>query len=368
MIFASADLHIGASLRKRDPEFRDDSYLALDLAADRLIEKAHGEPSALLLAGDVFDRDHISGEAILAFRTFVERLKEAGIQVWAIEGNHDRQPGGTPLAEALGGRLLSPTTTTDVLGLKVCGVSYQPPERLREMLPCVPSCDVLLLHAPMKALLGFETASGLLESEIPECAGLTVVGDIHRTRLLRTPAGAPIISPGPLHPCAMSEPFDTSMTVLNGRKGHWSFDQVPVALRAVERLDLTEFENADDVSDIVEAVVERLLKRTEGAEAKPVLHIKAPSGMEGEVARARRAAGAKAVVVETIGSKGSLSGMRPSASAVAESLTPAQALDMTVDAARDPEVHDLLSLLLTAPEPEAALEEWHKGLLERMSL
>ena len=361
MIFAMADLHIGAALRKRDPEFRDDSIQTLDKATDRMIEMAGGRPFALLLPGDVFDKDHVSGDSIQAFRKFVDRIEEAGGEVHAIEGNHDRQPNGTPLTAALGSRVLSHERPTIVQGLRVCGVSYMPPERLREILPIIPDCDILLLHAPMKSLLGFESASGLLESEIPIGARCTIIGDVHVHRTLRTPLGAPIHSPGPLHPCKIDEPFDTGFLVIDPSSLEATLE--PVVYRELVQLNLSEAESDEEIESMLTETIENL--PDVGSGVKPVLHVRATHLQEKDIARIRRRVDGLAVVIETVGSKNALTGLRPRASTLERALTWQEALDMVVDAENDPEVHSLINTLLSASDPELALTDWHKGLEER---
>lgn len=96
-LFHLADLHIG----KRVNEFsmiEDQKYILkriLDLADEE-------KPDGIILAGDIYDKQIPSAEAVQVFDEFITRLAGRAIPVFIISGNHDS-------AErlAFGGRLLN---------------------------------------------------------------------------------------------------------------------------------------------------------------------------------------------------------------------------------------------------------------------
>lgn len=79
-----SDLHIG----KRVNEFsmiEDQRYIL-----DRIIEAADGHKiDAVIIAGDIYDKAVPSDEAIQLFDSFLTRLAERHLKVFAISGNHD---------------------------------------------------------------------------------------------------------------------------------------------------------------------------------------------------------------------------------------------------------------------------------------
>ena len=80
----TSDLHIG----KRVNGFSllgDQEKILEQIAALAVSENCDG----ILLAGDIYDRPSPSGEAVALFDKFLCRLAAAGIQVFAISGNHD---------------------------------------------------------------------------------------------------------------------------------------------------------------------------------------------------------------------------------------------------------------------------------------
>lgn len=96
-LFHLSDLHIG----KRVNEFsmiEDQKYILkriLDLADEE-------KPDGIILAGDIYDKQISSAEAVQVFDEFITRLAGRAIPVFIISGNHDS-------AErlAFGGRLLN---------------------------------------------------------------------------------------------------------------------------------------------------------------------------------------------------------------------------------------------------------------------
>ena len=93
----TSDLHIG----KRVNGFSllgDQEKILEQIAALAVSENCDG----ILLAGDIYDRPSPSGEAVALFDKFLCRLAAAGIQVFAISGNHDSPERVAYLGDLLG--------------------------------------------------------------------------------------------------------------------------------------------------------------------------------------------------------------------------------------------------------------------------
>lgn len=79
-----ADLHIGKRLNEYSL-FEDQNYILnqiLDIADEE-------KPDALFIAGDVYDKNQPSAEAIRLFDMFLSRIAERKIKTYIISGNHD---------------------------------------------------------------------------------------------------------------------------------------------------------------------------------------------------------------------------------------------------------------------------------------
>ncbi len=79
-----ADLHIGKRLNEYSL-FEDQNYILneiLDIADEE-------KPDALFIAGDIYDKNQPSAEAIRLFDMFLSRVAERKIKTYIISGNHD---------------------------------------------------------------------------------------------------------------------------------------------------------------------------------------------------------------------------------------------------------------------------------------
>ena len=79
-----SDLHLGKRLHETSL-IEDQNYILnqiLDIIDDE-------KPSALLIAGDIYDKSTPSAEAVSLFDLFLSNLAKKGVQVFIISGNHD---------------------------------------------------------------------------------------------------------------------------------------------------------------------------------------------------------------------------------------------------------------------------------------
>ena len=91
----AADLHLGSpmgALAKYEGCPEEQIRGAVEKALRNLVEVAIREEVAfVILAGDLFDRQPKSAQAGLFFNVEMRKLKDAGIRVFAIAGNHDAE-------------------------------------------------------------------------------------------------------------------------------------------------------------------------------------------------------------------------------------------------------------------------------------
>lgn len=101
----SGDLHLGApfrGLRALSPAWAQRLARAIPEAYDRVVAACiDNEVDFLLLAGDIFDTDKPSYAHFRHFMRGLERLRDAGIAVYMIPGNHDPSPNWREVAPML---------------------------------------------------------------------------------------------------------------------------------------------------------------------------------------------------------------------------------------------------------------------------
>lgn len=180
MLVFCGDLHCGSSLRARSPQLAGDWARALKAMLAEILA-LHGEHGveAVVLPGDVFHRESISGEEIAAFGAFAATLRSAGVRLLAIQGNHD-YGGEHPLFAPLGAEDLDGRTV--VLGdVAVHGIGHRTDQaEFKCLVAECPPCDILVVHTGFDWNLGFKGASALCNDEIPAHVGLALAGHVHK--------------------------------------------------------------------------------------------------------------------------------------------------------------------------------------------
>ena len=179
-IYHAADIHLGR--RRLDGRLPDDDIVAAFrfIADEAIRDKAH----VFLLAGDLFDRPQVEPPHLRQAQEVLCGLKDAGIPVIAIEGNHDKQFVNTdaptwvrflaeddllmllrPEFHAEGVRLNEWNTKSrtgawvEIGGVRFVGAGYlgaATPNKIRQIIDQMPTekTQVLLLHAGPEYFVG----------------------------------------------------------------------------------------------------------------------------------------------------------------------------------------------------------------------
>ena len=136
-----ADLHLGKRLN--DFSFLEDQVRLLC----QVEEIARSERAdAMLIAGDVYQKASPQSEAMAAFDQFITRLKEMGLAVFVISGNHDSaqrisyfssllKNSGVYVSEAFDGHLQQVTLQDEHGELVVSLLPFLKPIQLRRFYP-----------------------------------------------------------------------------------------------------------------------------------------------------------------------------------------------------------------------------------------
>ena len=136
-----ADLHLGKRLN--DFSFLEDQVRLLC----QVEEIARSERAdAMLIAGDVYQKASPQSEAMAAFDQFITRLKEMGIAVFVISGNHDSaqrisyfssllKNSGVYVSEAFDGHLQQVTLQDEHGELAVSLLPFLKPIQVRRFYP-----------------------------------------------------------------------------------------------------------------------------------------------------------------------------------------------------------------------------------------
>lgn len=187
-----SDTHLGYrqyNLEEREEDF----YVAFREAVDKIIK---ARCDFVLHCGDLFDEARPQIRAMVEVQAALDKLEKAGIDFYAITGNHDRmvRKGAYPphsLYKKM--KLLTldePVAERD--GVLICGLPYIPKsyvnvlrEKLDELAKKARGYDkkILMLHQGIDKYLGFETAYELKIGDIPRGFDYYAMGHIHLRRI-----------------------------------------------------------------------------------------------------------------------------------------------------------------------------------------
>lgn len=262
-ILHTADVHLDSPLRSlalRDPELRDRVRTSSRTALTRIVDTALAEEvAALLIAGDLFDGAERSARTAAFLTLQLERLRERGIRVFYIKGNHDAEnpltgelsfPDNVHVFDGRGGKVQLAE------GVWIHGVSFSnrhAPESLlpRFSAPVEGAVNIALLHTSLTGAEGHDPYAPCTVGDLT-AAGFDywALGHVHRRQVH---SKAPwIVMPGTPQGRDIGEPGPKSATLLTIDKAI-EIEEVPTS--AVEflhlQMDATDTDNDDALRDML---------------------------------------------------------------------------------------------------------------------
>ncbi|RME32142.1 DNA repair exonuclease [Candidatus Woesearchaeota archaeon] len=250
MLFAHlADVHIGAW---RDPRMKELPIQAFERAVDLITER---KADFTIIAGDFFNTSVPPLDQVKRAVTQLQRLKAAGIPVYAIAGSHDYSPSGKTMldvleeagllvnvmkGEVVDGKITLRWTTDERTGVKLTGIigragsldrTYYE-DLNRDALEQEPGEKIFLFHTSLtelkpKALEKIESAPA---SMMPKGCRYYAGGHVHIVNATRLPGYEAIVYPGPLFPANFSELEELGRGSFCFVKD-WEVERVPVELK-----------------------------------------------------------------------------------------------------------------------------------------
>lgn len=276
----AADIHLDSPLRGLEsyPDAPVEQIRgAARRAFDNLVDLAIEEGAAfVLLAGDLFDGDWKDYNTGLYFTHRMGRLREAGIRVLMVSGNHDAASQLTRTLRLPDNVTLFPhrrpsTVTFDDLGAAVHGQSFGgrvvSEDLSRDYPKAVPGmCNIGLLHTSLTGRPNHEsyapcTAEGLASRGYDYWA----LGHVHRREVVgRDPW---IVFPGNIQGRHIRETGPKGcavVTVESGRVSGVEFRDIDVLRFGVCRVDLTGCAAPDGVRDRVREALDAQRRESDG--------------------------------------------------------------------------------------------------------
>lgn len=280
-----SDLHLGYrqyGLIERELDF----YNQYDKCIDELMDC-----DTVLIAGDIFDKPNPSPAAIVTFQNGIEKLKNEGIKVKGIRGNHTMLKrkdhisadeifhNNYELLDTYGD--IHNTNAINFYGIDYCGTDidkfYNKLEEVKKNARV--GINILLVHESFAEYCGF--AGEPLEYHNIDWGDIDIVicGHIHNT-LLDEAVKPVFLQPGSIERCSLTEAIDED---LNG-KGVWKIlidtDSLDFSLEFVRIENFRKFFSGewtiDEASDLrdIEYLYQALQDTINDQELQPVVSFK----------------------------------------------------------------------------------------------
>lgn len=269
-ILHTADIHLDSPLRSlalRDPGLRERVGTASRAALARIVDAALSKDvAALLIAGDLFDGAARSARTAAFLTRQLERLRDRGIRVFCVRGNHDAE---NPLTGALslpdnvhvfdhrGGRVALAE------GVWIHGVSF-PDRHIRESLlprfapPVAGAVNIAMLHTSLAGAEGHDSYAPCAVGDLV-AAGFDywALGHVHRRQVH---AEAPwVVMPGTPQGRDIGEPGPKSATLVTIGDGI-AIAEVPTSVLEFQHVAIDA--TATESDDALRGLLRRTLRGT----------------------------------------------------------------------------------------------------------
>ncbi len=279
----AADIHLDSPLRGLEsyPDAPVDQIRgAARRAFDNLVSLAIEEQAAfVLLAGDLFDGDWKDYNTGLYFTHRMGRLREAGIRVFLVSGNHDAASSLTralslPDNVTLFSHKKPETMTFDELGVAIHGQSFSGRGVTEDLSRAYPQalpglCNIGLLHTSLTGRAGHEPyAPCTLEGLASKGYDYWALGHVHQREIVRMHPW--VVFPGNIQGRHIREAGAKGcllVSVEDGRITEVDFRELDVLRFASCRVELSGCESLEGVTDRVRKAMER---ERQGADGRPL--------------------------------------------------------------------------------------------------
>jgi DNA repair exonuclease SbcCD nuclease subunit len=268
----AADIHLDSPLRgldRYDGAPSGDLRVATRRAFTNLIDYCLEEKAdALLLAGDVYDGDWQDFNTGLFFVKQLARLREAGIPVYAVLGNHDAASTITrrlklPDNVTLLSHKAPETTINEHLGLAVHGQSFAKRDVTEDLAAAYPATvpgllNVGLLHTALTGRVEHVPYAPTTQDRLASKGyGYWALGHVHRAEVVSKSPW--IVFPGNLQGRSVRETGEKGFVVVSAEGSDVTgVEKVPCDVARWHDLtvDVASTRSADDVPVLVQHALE----------------------------------------------------------------------------------------------------------------
>jgi len=356
LLFA-ADLHLDPLIWKDLPDVRGDAHDSWKQIAAAAVDR---KVDAVILGGDVFDA-HPPSESVRCFLEGVWGLKEKGIPILAIQGQHgyDRRLAWSsldPYVQDLNASayVTVPLTAVDA-EFRIAGIDNLPPAQLKERLSTLrPEVNVLVVHQMIKGMVpsfGGREIWNMDPDWVPSHIKLVLAGDYH-SPVEATFRGIKFKYNGSTVLRKIDEPDDKFFHIIHD---DFSIESVQLGTRPVKRFLLLKDKLTEDDS---KQLAEELKARQGGS----VVYMKHNSKIPGLEDFCKSSNPKLHYIFKTITVRDEIV---VNATASPADITLRGCLDRLLDREKSPFLYDLICALLDAESPADTIAAFRQKFLGR---
>ena len=359
LFIATSDWHLDSHAWADRPEIAGDSLAAVSQIFTYAIK--HQLP--IMAAGDLLDRKINAAGLVARLRGLLDRLREAGVPLYFVEGQHELQADDNPWLEASHDWpvwLSAEAAGVELGGYTIRGIDWTPREELPAKLAEVPeNTSVLLMHQVCHEFMGGITTAEMSFAQVPH-ARLLVVGDYHehRRELYKGAQGQDlqVLSPGSTNMRKIDEPPDKKFFVVYD---DLSFKSVRLATRPVVRQEVLSPEMLDMFVENIRAELKEITSLSKLPEtlSKPLVWVRYRADVPDAYPRIKSAVGEWGhLFTKIITPKDDPEKIEGEETyEEVEELGLVGCLPLIVDETEEPEVFQLCRRLLESDAPQSAL-------------
>lgn len=280
-ILHTADIHLDSpltSLALRDEQLRENIQSATRSAFVRIIETTLSEGvAALLISGDLYDGVQRSAKTAAFLTAQLERLRDAGIPVFYIKGNHDAEnpitgevtlPDNVHVFDGRGGKVQVADTDIWIHGVSFSG-KHAPSSLLNKFgAPVSGAVNIAMLHSSLAGAAGHDNYAPCSVAELAAMGfDYWALGHVHKRQVH---SEAPwVVMPGIPQGRDIGEAGRKSATLLSIEAGEITVAEIPTSVVSFlnHTVDLSGAESDDDIRQKIRADLHAMASKLGQAES-----------------------------------------------------------------------------------------------------
>lgn len=328
----------------------------------------------VILAGDGIDKQSNRSRAVTSMFRFIDRLEEAAIEFWFLQGQHDWDEPPWPSAHRWAKHLHK--RVVEMGELTAYGLDFQPYGKLQEEMAVINDAKLpvnfLIAHQTWGDWMGDIAVPQGEFVQVPGPITHLFTGDLHQKKLEKHKNADGdkmfVCSPGATCAQKIDEPHE-HYYVLLGDDGIFRFEKLKSRV-FIDWDVMVYLEDQERFMAEIEATLETALQKAVAEDypeelQKPYLRVTYSHKLPDTVRRVEKAVSGRAILYfkEMPPEEKQASKTKQLKGSKEKAVTPLSVLDQEVDKKEEPEVYELTARLLQSTNYEDEFARWRSEFL-----